>query len=357
MVSVGLVMIVRDEEAVIERALRSALPFIDTYVIVDTGSSDRTLDIARDVLRDVSSGLIVSRPWVDFGKNRTEALALCEGRMDWAIMLDADDNLVGAPPKNMWTLDVDGMLVRLQHGHNVHYRVQVFRMGRGWHYEGRIHEKAETENPTLATWPPETYMITRCEGSRSRDPAKFLKDAALMSTEPPTQRNLFFLAQSYRDAGLMDVAICVYEKYMEHPSDSVQERYMVCVNLIVLIKDPVRQLTLAWEAVELCPWRLEAPFTLLECRRNAGLRPSRQIYALAMAVTNRVPRETDNFVTPAVYAWGFDNELAIVAFALGHFDVAYDALVRCMLNAPTAELQESARKNAKRAFEASCSSN
>jgi glycosyltransferase involved in cell wall biosynthesis len=43
--TVGLVMIVKNEEAVLERALRSALPFISTYVIVDTGSTDSTKDI------------------------------------------------------------------------------------------------------------------------------------------------------------------------------------------------------------------------------------------------------------------------------------------------------------------------
>jgi len=348
----GLVMIVRDEEAVIERALRSVLSCIKTYVIVDTGSTDRTLDIARDVLCDIS-GLIVSRPWVDFGKNRTEALTLCESRMDWALMLDADDNMVGVPPV-LDENDADGIVVHIQHGHIMHQRIQVFRMGRGWHYVGRVHEMPESSspNPKLVTWPSDTYMVSRCDGFRSRDPAKFLKDAAILATEPPTQRNLFFLAQSYRDAGLIDAAIYVYENYMKNSSESSQERYMVCVNLIVLIKDPVRQLALAWEAIELCPWRLEAPFTLLERRRNAGLQPTRQIYAMATSVTNRVPRETDNFVTPAVYAWGFDNEVAFVAFALGHFDVAYDALLRCMLNAPTIELQESARKNAKRAMAA-----
>jgi glycosyltransferase involved in cell wall biosynthesis len=44
---VCLTMIVKDESKVIERALRSAAPFIDTYSICDTGSSDKTKDIIK----------------------------------------------------------------------------------------------------------------------------------------------------------------------------------------------------------------------------------------------------------------------------------------------------------------------
>ena len=41
----GLCMIVKNEEHVIERALRSVLPHVDTWVIIDTGSTDRTKEL------------------------------------------------------------------------------------------------------------------------------------------------------------------------------------------------------------------------------------------------------------------------------------------------------------------------
>ena len=45
-------MIVKDEQAVIERLLRSVSPFIDSYLIVDTGSSDDTADIIHRVMTE-----------------------------------------------------------------------------------------------------------------------------------------------------------------------------------------------------------------------------------------------------------------------------------------------------------------
>lgn len=356
---IGLVMIVKDEEAVIERALRSALPYISTYVIVDTGSTDRTREIVREVFADLS-GLLVDRPWVNFGANRSEALALCDGRMDWAIMLDADDNLAGVvPPPEVWAKEeIDAFLVRIQHGTLWHHRKQIFHMGRGWIYEGALHEYPEctdNERPTIAQLPPETYMITRCEGARSRDPQKYQKDAALLEIEllkkPTDQRTLFYLAQSYRDADDPDNARKYYERYLDVKGGWDQERYMVLVNLIRLANDEQDQFDLAWRAVELCPWRLEAQYTLLQRRRLAGRPPTQQTYALAAVVKTRTPRPDDLFTTSMIYEWGMDDEFAVVAFATGHYREAYDALMRCVLNASTPAMQQNAMKNARAALE------
>jgi glycosyltransferase involved in cell wall biosynthesis len=135
-------MIVKNESAVIERALASARPFISTWVIVDTGSTDGTQDIVRRVYGDIS-GELFERPWVNFGANRTGALELCRGRMDWAIMLDADDSLEGVPPPaSVYALpDLDALLVRLVHGGLEHERIQFFRVESDWYYEGLVHEK------------------------------------------------------------------------------------------------------------------------------------------------------------------------------------------------------------------------
>jgi len=361
---VGLVMIVKNEEAVLERALRSALPFISTYVIVDTGSTDSTKEIVRRVLADVS-GLLVDRPWTNFGAGRSEALALCDSHMDWAIMLDADDNLEGqVPPSDLWTQStsmdqVDGFAMRIQHGSIWHQRVQIFRTGRGWCYDGVVHESPrcgrpmDGTSPKIAMLPPQTYMVTRCEGARSRDPLKYAKDAALLEQElalkPTDSRTLFYLAQSYRDAGQKEKAAAAYKQFLDLSGTWVQEQYMAIVNLLGLIADEEEKIRLTWKAIDLCPDRAEAPFTLLRDRRTASLPITQQMYAIATAVSNRTPASTLLFMNPTIYQWGLDDELAVVAFATKHYKEAYDASVRCILGAEHPTLRENAIKNAKAA--------
>jgi glycosyltransferase involved in cell wall biosynthesis len=68
-------MIVRDEALVIDRCLSSVAPFIDYWVIVDTGSTDNTPVLVEKTLAGIP-GELHHRPWKNFGHNRTEALEL-----------------------------------------------------------------------------------------------------------------------------------------------------------------------------------------------------------------------------------------------------------------------------------------
>ena len=71
--AICLNMIVKNEANVIRRCLDSIHPFIDYWVIVDTGSSDGTQDIIRATLASIP-GDLHQRPWRDFAHNRNEAL-------------------------------------------------------------------------------------------------------------------------------------------------------------------------------------------------------------------------------------------------------------------------------------------
>src|SRR5215213_7941349 len=91
--TICLNMIVRNEATVIRRCLDSVRPLIDSWVIVDTGSTDGTQSIIREHLRDLP-GELFERPWVDFGHNRNEALELGRGRAEYLFFIDADEVLV-----------------------------------------------------------------------------------------------------------------------------------------------------------------------------------------------------------------------------------------------------------------------
>jgi len=363
---VGLVMIVRNEEAIVARAIKSALPFINTWLIVDTGSTDSTKAVIREAVGSLP-GEIIDRPWQDFGTNRTELLRLADSRMDWAIMLDADDNFAGTPPPpSLWDNDeLDAIALRVQHGQIWHRRIHIFRTGAGrdWAYHGVIHEQPVClgkKRPVIGMLPSDSYLVTRCEGFRSRNPNKYADDAALLERElsrtPGDSRTLFYLAQSYRDAGMRSAAAANYRRYLELPdgpegAPTAQERYIALMNLIQLIDDPTEQLALAWRAVELAPNRCEVPFSLLRAHRLAGRPPSQQLFALGAVVFNRMVDPAMMYVNPAIYEWGLDDELAIVAFATRHYAEARAASLRCAFNAPVTEMRINALNNARLAEE------
>ena len=85
----SLCMIVRDEEEYLPQCLRSAAGDADEIIVVDTGSRDRTRDIAR-----AFGARVLDREWTgDFAAARNYSLDQARG--EWVIFLDADEELVG----------------------------------------------------------------------------------------------------------------------------------------------------------------------------------------------------------------------------------------------------------------------
>jgi glycosyltransferase involved in cell wall biosynthesis len=83
--AIAATLIVRNEARCIARCLESARPWVDRIVVVDTGSTDGTPEIAR------AAGAEVHRlDWPDdFSIARNHALALADA--DWHLVLDADE--------------------------------------------------------------------------------------------------------------------------------------------------------------------------------------------------------------------------------------------------------------------------
>ena len=113
--SICLNMIVKNEAKIIRRCLSSVLPYIDSWVIVDTGSTDGTETIVKSCLQRVP-GFLYERPWIDFGSNRNEALSLAQDFGDYFLFIDADDELLGDTSVLKKPLDKDYYAVHYQKG-------------------------------------------------------------------------------------------------------------------------------------------------------------------------------------------------------------------------------------------------
>ena len=81
-------MFVKNEEAHLERCLKSLQPLDAEIIIVDTGSTDRTIEIASKYTKH-----IYHEPWRNnFSWHRNHSFDLCTG--DWILQIDADEKLV-----------------------------------------------------------------------------------------------------------------------------------------------------------------------------------------------------------------------------------------------------------------------
>ena len=149
--ALALVMIVRDEERSLERCLESARAWVDEIVVVDTGSSDATPEIARRL-----GARVASFAWCDdFSAARNAALALTEA--PWRLVLDADEWIAAGPdslaalrglaPEFLGQVSVASAFDDANGGvgHAPSWLPRL--LPRGVRYAGRIHEQPESMLP------------------------------------------------------------------------------------------------------------------------------------------------------------------------------------------------------------------
>lgn len=141
----GVHVIARNEEAVLARCLESVRSIADELIVVDTGSADRTADIALSY-----GAKVVHEPWRDdFARARNTGIA--HAATEWILVIDADEEVIdgaGRLAAFLKQTEADKALVRIMNPigelaeEKVTYEAErLFRSGKGYRFEGAIHEQ------------------------------------------------------------------------------------------------------------------------------------------------------------------------------------------------------------------------
>jgi glycosyltransferase involved in cell wall biosynthesis len=217
--NICLNMIVKDESKVIRRCLNSIKRLIDYWVIVDTGSTDGTQALIKEILKDIP-GELYERPWKNFEYNRNEALELAYPKAKTLLFIDADEVLKASESFSIGSLDKDIYLinVHLQNG-TVFQRQFMIGTKIKWFWKGVVHEQVYTDvKSTTHSYLEDVYIFATDDGGRTGKDSrvKFLKDAAVLEealiTEPRNSRYVFYLANSYSNAKELQKALKQYQK-------------------------------------------------------------------------------------------------------------------------------------------------
>lgn len=350
----GLCAIVANESKIIRRMLNSVKDIIDTWVIVDTGSTDDTMEIIQEELKDIP-GFLLQQKWQDFGTNRSAALAAAEGKMEWILMMDADDFLTGVTSKPTFldavSTEIAGYSMPLQNGITFYSRVCLYRASSKWIYKNRVHEWPFcTSNPSFSApnFPLAEWLVqARSEGFRSTDPSRWLKDAKLcvadLEDDLGNERACFYAARSFSCAGERELAIAYFQKRLKYSTGFYSERYWCWIGLLENYEDPLKKFECFEHAIREFPHRLEVVQKMLYFLRTEGWERSSEVNQLlnqtiahAQIMIFKVTRcpVNDLFVENDVYEWKLADELAL---ALSHqknyieagiyFDLAFQ---RCL---------------------------
>jgi tetratricopeptide (TPR) repeat protein len=239
--TLALCMIVRDEEEMLPRCLAAAAPAVDELIIVDTGSTDATIEIARSF-----GAHVIEREWTgSFSDARNTSFDAASS--DWIMYLDADEVLVsddverlraltGRTWREAFYLVETNFTGDLEEGTAVtHNAMRVFRNRPEYRFTGRLHEQI---GHTLPGYLPERLELTsvriehygylgavRDAKEKSRRNIELL--LAQQAESPETPFLHFNLGSEYAAAGDAPAALREFERAWElvelEPSGAVYE--------------------------------------------------------------------------------------------------------------------------------------
>ena len=299
---------------------------MDAITVVSDGG-ERTQQVCKALGADV---VMRTTPATDWERGigwiagaRNEALDIAEQRTDYVLVCDPDDWFEGSIPS---VLEHDVYEVHIHDAGLRYPRAQLFRSGKGYRYQGIVHE-------TLV-WQLDASKVARAEGLRymrghgghqdqQSARQKYGGHARLLEKwlvdHPTDARALFYLGQSYRDAGMVDEAIAAYERRIAIDVGWDEERAFAACQIARILRDTDRDPTAAYlRAFELRPSRAE-PL----CELSVWLRDERRRrFALAVTVARTaaslpMPAHDSLFLEPAVYVWRALEEYAITSYWAG----------------------------------------
>lgn len=330
--NICLNMIVKDEAHIIRRCLEKVRPFIDSWVIVDTGSTDGTQDIIRQELAGIP-GALHERPWRDFGTNRTEALELARsGGAEYALVIDADEEFTPREGFTWPRLTADCYQTLQASGDNRFYRTQLMRLAMPWHYVGVLHEVAMCQGAQPPVRLEGIVTYGRFDSARNKDPIeKYKKDARVLEKalekDPKNARYMFYLAQSYRDS--QQHVLAEHHYRMRADMGGWDEEIWSSLYQIGLLRErmerPAAQILEAHlEAFNNRPSRAEPLVALARYFRIKQNYGSALIFAKAAL---DIPRPNDIlFLDKGTYEWRPLDEYAIASYWIGKYE---DCLRAC----------------------------
>ena len=313
--------IVRNEAAVLPRCIASLMPHVDCAVVVDTGSTDKTPELIREMFAAAGKPVqIHSAPFVDFAQARNDALAIARASplaFEWLLLSDADMEFRVRTPD--WINGHRGQAFDLKQtaGTVSYFNRRLLHRDAPAEYRGVTHEFLAVPTDGVLDG---AEFIDHADGANR--PEKFARDIALLKealrteTDPGLiQRYHFYLGQSFFDLGDWANAATHYQKrttlggFAEEVWNS-QLHVAHCLGNLGNHAGFVHELL---KAYELRPQRAETLYDLAKYYRERGENFTSLLFSEA-AMRTPYPQDDLLFVNDFVYSAGARSEFSVCAY-------------------------------------------
>ena len=235
MIKLSLCMIVKNEEDTLKRCLKCVREIADEIIIVDTGSTDKTKEIAKEF-----TNKIYDFDWVyDFSKARNYSFS--KATKDYIMWLDADDVILEEDIKKIKILkkiltpDID--MVTFKYNLNVdengipslsYRRERIFKRSKNYKWIGPVHEVIERKGKVL----DEDIAITHKKIHPAK-PGRNLKIFEKMKENDMIfdARQTFYYARELMYVGKLEDSIKEYTKFLSMKDAWIENKISAYLDL------------------------------------------------------------------------------------------------------------------------------
>lgn len=339
-ITLGLSIIVKDEEHVIERMLKTVYPILDYYTIVDTGSTDKTKEVIKKFFDDKGiPGQILDRPFDNFENSRNYAMQQAKKHTDYCIWIDADEEMVIDKSFDKNGLDKDLYMITTYINSMKYTRNELWNNKKDFRWYGPVHEFIVPDTKDKLTsdiLQGITINVHMDGGSWINGDVhnKYKKHATLLEDYINTQnrdpRWVFYTAQSYHDSAnvpnnkeereeRLRRALRYYTERVNTQGGYFEERYYAQYRIGTIS----RQLEMPWseteqeliKAYEIEPLRGESIKIIIDYYQQMGRWSAMYLWTSAAikAFHNKSPYPKFNgdpngrllFLDESLYLWKF----------------------------------------------------
>ncbi|WP_235929820.1 tetratricopeptide repeat-containing glycosyltransferase family 2 protein [Chengkuizengella marina] len=236
MATLSLCMIVRDEEEVLDRCLSSISDLVDEIIIVDTGSTDQTKEIAKKY-----TDKIYDFEWVDdFSAARN--FSFSKATSDYIFWLDADDIVPQDSRKQILKLkekliphNMECVMMEYEYSYDqegnptfTHRRERIVKRECNFKWVGLVHEILDVTGLVFVT----NIVIKHLKTKPNTDRNIKIYEKAIEEGKKLTARDVLHYANECFDHKKHSEAIEWYQKFLKEDSDNVDERIYAYLKLV-----------------------------------------------------------------------------------------------------------------------------
>lgn len=233
-ITISLCMIVKNEEAVLSRCLQSTLDIVDEYIIVDTGSTDRTKEIAAEFAETV-----YTFPWIDdFAAARNFAFE--QATKEYILWLDADDIILPEDRKKFLELKrslpdaVDSVSMPYHLTFNAAGQVtsqlrrnRLVKRTNNYRWTGAVHEYLQVAGHIINSDIAITHYPLEHDANRNLR----IYEERQKRGDTFSPRDLYYFANELFDHRLYNRAIEYYQRFLATKAGWVEDNIAACGKL------------------------------------------------------------------------------------------------------------------------------